>query len=245
MVRSLAPTVTKRFVADDNPSSWLSETGRQIIPCQSVERRLQSALRVMNMRATRVNPDRCLQAYVVGLAIGDGNLSNPNGRAVRLRITCDTKYPRLIEKIRSSLAELLPRNRVTLIGSNGNFVNVSVYSNHLEGLLGWKALGGSKCRQRVKVPSWISEDRSFSIPCLRGLIETDGCIYEDRGYPMVMFSTVISELAEQVQAMMRTLGFGPHLYRVRQTADVEALKFQVRLSKSVPDFLQLVEPLKA
>lgn len=32
-------------------------------------------------------------SYIVGVALGDGNLSNPNGRALRLRITCDEKYP--------------------------------------------------------------------------------------------------------------------------------------------------------
>jgi hypothetical protein len=45
-----------------------------------------------------LNPDPELQAYVIGLAIGDGNLSNPNGRAIRLRISCDTNYPHLLEK---------------------------------------------------------------------------------------------------------------------------------------------------
>jgi len=44
-----------------------------------------------------------LLAYVVGVALGDGNLSNPNGRATRLRITCDAKYPRLARKIARSL----------------------------------------------------------------------------------------------------------------------------------------------
>jgi tRNA dimethylallyltransferase len=36
-------------------------------------------------------------AYVIGLAIGDGGITNPNGRAYRLRITCDKKYPRIIK----------------------------------------------------------------------------------------------------------------------------------------------------
>lgn len=71
----------------------------------------------MNTRASLLNPNFCLQAYVIGLAIGDGNLANPNGRAVRLRITCDTKYPRLIVKVRSSLTDLLPRNRVRSLGA--------------------------------------------------------------------------------------------------------------------------------
>lgn len=49
-------------------------------------------------------------AYIVGVALGDGNLSNPNGRAVRLRITCDAKYPLLSQKIIANLKILLPKN---------------------------------------------------------------------------------------------------------------------------------------
>jgi hypothetical protein len=199
----------------------------------------------MSKRILPLNPDRELQAYVIGLAIGDGNLSNPNGRAVRLRITCDAKYPALITKIISSLKQLLPRNRVSLVGSSGNYVNVSVYSNHLEALLGWKASGGSKHRQCVEVPAWICEDRSLRVPCLRGLIETDGAIYSDRGYPMVIFSTVIPKLAQQVELMMRELRFRPHLYATRQSPTRACLKYQVRLSKDVLAFLDLVNPLKA
>src|SRR5215471_18910377 len=96
------------------------------------------------MKAGLLNPDLELQAYVIGLAIGDGNLSNPNGRATRLRITCDTKYPALVAKIASALQRLLPKNKVSLVRGNGNYLNVSVYSNSLEPLLGWRAAGGSK-----------------------------------------------------------------------------------------------------
>jgi hypothetical protein len=65
----------------------------------------------VSKRVLPLNPDPELQAYVIGLAIGDGNLSNPNGRAVRLRITCDTKYPALIDKISTALKQLLPREQ--------------------------------------------------------------------------------------------------------------------------------------
>jgi LAGLIDADG DNA endonuclease family protein len=191
-----------------------------------------------------VSPDPELHAYVVGLVIGDGNLSNPNGRAVRLRITCDTKYPRLIAKIRCAVERLLPQNKVSVVGSSGNYVNVSVYSNRLEALLGWRALGGSKQRQDVRVPKWICDDPLLSIHCLRGLIETDGAIYLDRGYQMVIFSTVMPGLARQVDAMMRSLGFRPRSYRVRQRPGQDTFKYQVRLSRQVRAFLDLVQPLK-
>ena len=67
---------------------------------------------------------------------------------------------------------------------------------------------------------------SLSIHCLQGLIETDGSIYTDRGYQMVIFSTVIAELAQQVELMMRSLGFRPHVYKVRQDPS-QGTAFQV------------------
>jgi hypothetical protein len=197
------------------------------------------------MKARLLNADLELQAYVIGLAIGDGNLSNPNGRATRLRITCDTKYPALIAKIQSALQRLLPTNKVSLVRGNGNYVNVSVYSNSLEPLLGWRAAGGSKRIQSVRVPQWICQNRAFSIPCLRGLIETDGAVYRDRGYPMVIFSTVILELGRQIDQMIRDLGFGCRFYATRRPLEESPYKYQVRLSRDVVSFLDLVGPLKA
>jgi hypothetical protein len=196
------------------------------------------------MRAGSLNPDLALQAYVIGLAIGDGNLSNPNGRATRLRITCDTKYPELIARIRNALQRLLPRNKVSLVRGKGNYLNVSVYSNSLELLLGWRAAGGSKKRQRVRVPLWIAHNRTLSIQCLRGLIETDGAVYRDRGYPMVIFSTVMLELGKQVEQMIRDLGFSCRFYAVRRSGEQSPYKYQVRLSRDVVGFLDLVQPLK-
>jgi hypothetical protein len=177
--------------------------------------------------------------------VGDGNLSNPNGRAVRLRITCDIKYPGLIARIAASLQQLLPKNRVSVVRSNGNYVNVSVYSNHLEALLGWRAAGGAKHRQGIELPPWICESRRLSIACLRGLIETAGAIYVDRGYPMVIFSTVIPMLAAQVEAMMQRLGYRPHSYKIPQRPTPGSFKYQVRLSRNVSAFLALVGPSKA
>jgi hypothetical protein len=82
-------------------------------------------------RNTILNENKLLQSYVIGLAIGDGNLSNPNGRATRLRITCDKKYPLLIERIISSLQSLLPQNKVSIVVRKDGCMDISVYSNHL------------------------------------------------------------------------------------------------------------------
>lgn len=198
-------------------------------------------------RNKKLSNDKSLRAYIVGLAIGDGNLSNPNNRATRLRITCDKKYPRLLKRIIDALQLLLPENKVSLVKRKG-CIDVSVYSNHLEKTLGWKAKMGSKFNQNVSVPPWIKRKNNYKINCLKGLMETDGSIYSDRGYPAVMFVTVIQKLAKEVHKMMTSLGFKPRLYKIERKNNPYNFKqravYHIRLSKNVSKFLTLVSPNK-
>jgi hypothetical protein len=192
----------------------------------------------------KTNPSRgALLAYVTGVALGDGNLSNPNGRATRLRITCDARYPRLASKIMRSIRRLLPANKVSVVRRpEKSWFDISCYSNHWEVLLGWKVGKGPKIDQRIQVPIWIKENRRFTICCLRGLLETDGSVYWDRGYQMVMFTAAAATLAEDVHCMIASLGFEPHTYRIhRKPRPI----FHVRLSRQVAEFLSVVRPRKS
>jgi len=178
-----------------------------------------------------------LWAYVIGLAIGDGNLSNPNGRAVKLRISCCTDYPNLILRVVSSLRAFLPKNKVSIIKRPSKCVDVYVHSNTLESLLGWKVGLGPKHKQNVGIPDWIKQDRRFVLACLKGLLETDGSSYTDRGYKMVNFVTIIPRLANEVMAIITELGFKPHLYLFKQRTSV---KHTIRVSKDCDKFIELI-----
>ena len=177
-------------------------------------------------------------AYVVGVAIGDGNLSNPNGRAVRLRVSCDIKYPKIIERIKKAVQQLLPINKVSIVDTKRNCLDVSCYSNKLENFLGWKAKEGSKYKQRVSVPVWIRTNKKYTISCLRGLFETDGSIYKDRGYIMSNFVTIIPELACDVIQMIKDLGFEPKKYTIKTK---NKTRYNIRVSKDVDLFIKTIK----
>ena len=187
-------------------------------------------------RPQNVNKD--VLAYVIGIALGDGNLSNPNKRAVRLRVTCDNKYPNLIKRIIYSIRLLLPENRVSIIKGGKNFCNISCYSNKWEGWLGWYYDKGSKFNQRVSVPQWVKNNRKFSANCLRGLFETDGSFYIDRGYGMMNFVTIVDNLAEDVSYMINKLGFKCGVYKLKtRTKD----RYNIRVSKNVIEFKKAID----
>ena len=177
-------------------------------------------------------------AYIIGVAIGDGNLSNPNGRAVRLRVTCDLKYPKIIERICNAIQKLLPKNKVTIVKRPDSCCDISCYSNKWEGYLGWKAKNGPKYKQNIFIPEWVKNNRKYSITCLRGLIETDGSIYKDRGYKMVNFVTIIPKLAKDVSEMVKKLGFTARVYKIKT---LPTTRYNLRVSKNVGEFIKLIK----
>jgi DNA-binding transcriptional regulator WhiA len=176
-------------------------------------------------------------AYLVGASLGDGNLSCLNRRSTRLRISCDTKYPNLINYLVKKIRLLLPRNRASVVKKEGRCIDVSSYSNHWEAWLGWTAHNGSKHVQNVGVPDWIKIDQSYSIECLRGLFQTDGSIYIDRGYTMVNFVSIIPRLARDVFSMTRQLGFTTHMYAIRGAKNT---RYNIRISKNVAEFIRTI-----
>ncbi len=179
-------------------------------------------------------------AYVVGVALGDGNLSNPNGRATRLRVTCDAKYPRIIQDISAALRVLFPENKVSLIPKGTGAFDISVYSNRLDKFIPWQTGEGSKAKQQARVPEWIRNDAHYSRACLRGLIQTDGCLYTDRGYPMVNFVNITYPLAKDTYDMLVTLGYRPNF--IRFPLNNGRSKYTVRIARKA-EATRLIEDL--
>ena len=179
---------------------------------------------------------RNLKAFIIGVALGDGNLSNPNGKAIRLRITCDSKYQDVIKEITGKLRILFPGNKVSLVQRKDRCVDVSVYSIMLAELLPWKVNHGTKYDQQAHVPDWIYENPQYIKSCLRGLILSDGSIYYDRKYLMVNVCTNIKPLAQDVLQLAKSLGYTGTLSITDQPSG--RMKYTVRFARNTQQLLQ-------
>ncbi|MCK4918581.1 MAG: LAGLIDADG family homing endonuclease [Candidatus Pacebacteria bacterium] len=185
-------------------------------------------------RKQPLSPDKKLQSYIIGIALGDGNLSNSNRRAPRLRISCDKKYPTLIKQIINSISLLLPNNKVSIINRK-NCIDISCYSNHWTKLL-WNWDKGPKDKQNVSVPNWIKNNLDLSKECLRGLFQTDGSIYKDRKYLMVNFVNITPNLSMDVLEMINNLGYSPNLQKLKQLNG--KTKYTIRVTKNSEKFIK-------
>lgn len=174
-------------------------------------------------------------AYVVGIALGDGNLSNPNGRAYRLRVTCDKRYPLLKNYIASSLKKLFPKNKIGTIHRKG-CTDISLYSNRLPKLLGWKPENGPKDKQNIGVPDWIKKEIGPTKQCLRGLFQTDGSVYKDRGYLMANFVNNSAKLINDVCEMIKKIKHTPNIQVIKK--ENGKTKHTVRVSINSQNFIK-------
>ncbi len=167
-------------------------------------------------------------AEFVGIMLGDGGISDHQITVTLNRVT-DRKYFGFVEKLikqlfdvsvtayahKKSLAQRVVVSRVTLVK-----YLVSVVGLH----------EGSKVRQQVDIPAWIKESSLYSIACLRGLIDTDGCIilhrYRSKGkrycYKKIGFTSRSHPLLQSVSDILLILGIKHRILKNKWDIRIEA-----------------------
>jgi hypothetical protein len=127
----------------------------------------------------RVDDVASQYAYLLGLYLGDGCLSEGRRDVYRLRITCDLNYPGIIGEGFRAMKAVLP-NRVGTVRKIG-CLDLTSYSLH------WPCLfpqhgPGPKHLRPIVLERWQAEVALRRHPemLLRGLIHSDGCRVENR-----------------------------------------------------------------
>ncbi|MFG3049859.1 transcriptional regulator [Kitasatospora sp. NPDC048239] len=113
-------------------------------------------------------------AYLLGLYLGDGCISEGRRNVHALRIACGDAWPGLIDECARAVAAVMPYNKVMRVRATGHTSVVST-SKH------WPCLfpqhgPGPKHRRRITLAVWQREIvDAHPWEFLRGLIHSDGC----------------------------------------------------------------------
>ncbi|MET9929704.1 MULTISPECIES: hypothetical protein [unclassified Streptomyces] len=118
--------------------------------------------------------DTAAYAYLLGLYLGDGCISDHPRGGHYLRIACADAWPRLIEACRSAILAVQPTGSACLLQKQG-CVMVTSYGRH------WKCLfpqhgPGRKHERHIALEPWqqeIVDARPWEF--VRGLVHSDGC----------------------------------------------------------------------
>ena len=117
-------------------------------------------------------------AYLLGVYLGDGHISESKRRFV-LRVTLDTRYPRIIAEVADTMLAVWPEGTVCYV-RRGGCVDVMMRSAH------WPCLfpqhgRGRKHERLIELSRWQERTvRAHPKAFLRGLLHTDGCRFVAR-----------------------------------------------------------------
>lgn len=116
-------------------------------------------------------------AELVGILLGDGHIGNEQW-SITLNAIKDYEYSLYVNNLIKKLFGFIPTSKVrndsnviVITGSGKRSINYFLK-------LGLKI--GNKVKQQVDVPDWIKLSKKFKTTCLRGLVDTDGGIFNHR-----------------------------------------------------------------
>jgi hypothetical protein len=184
-------------------------------------------------------------AEFIGIHLGDGTLTKNF-----IRISGDKRYDMLYMKYIQKLGKSLFGLQSTIsFHKNRNTCYVTFQSVALSQFLSknYGILPGDKIRNRIGIPSCILRNKQLSIACLRGLIDTDGCVSR-RGIGgkqfTVCFTSHSKVLIEQVKEIGYKYNIFSHAYKTEVgTNDRQKVRryFQVVGSSNIRHIVRFCE----
>ena len=119
--------------------------------------------------------DGAAYAYLLGMYLGDGCISNHPRGVFRLRITLDAIYPDIAAECAAAMEAVVPGKRSHLLWRRDQrSVEVSSYWKHWTCLIPQHG-SGRKHMRRIVLTDWQSRLVASHVePFIRGLIQSDG-----------------------------------------------------------------------
>lgn len=147
-------------------------------------------------------------AELIGMYLGDGNLGK-HPRCHYLRIYCNIKEKQYAEEIKKILEIVFKKKSYEYERPSEGVEYLEILLNDLDKLL--QIPIGSKIRNKVRIPNWILRNKKYTIACLRGLFDTDGCCYlTGKKYKIINFTNRNIVLLEDIDKALRILNFHPY-----------------------------------
>ena len=157
-------------------------------------------------------------AEFVGIFLGDGGFRNSWQVTVSFNHRADMAYA---EFIRELVRRLFDLDAARYIRPRWGSADLVISSTALVEFL--ESIGlprGRKSAVIHAVPSWITSVDAYRLACLRGLMDTDGCVYQHRyavhgktyAYPKLCFAGSIPSLCRFVEESFHQLGLRPYTH---------------------------------
>lgn len=156
-------------------------------------------------------------AEFAGILLGDGCISRRQ-IAITLHHIDDKAYGRYVVSLIKRLFHVPVAAYHSRKDSVIDFVvSRSELVKYCNKKLGLKT--GNKAKQQVDIPQWIKENKNYLTACIRGLVDTDGCVFQHKYkvknkwfyYKKLSFSNRSKPLIDSVFNFLKRLNMSPRI----------------------------------
>lgn len=174
-------------------------------------------------------------AEFIGIMLGDGNIYKNS-----IRIAFDKRNKNYIGYVQDLCEKLFRIKLRSRILKNTNQAYLYYYNKDLiKKLIKFGLKRGNKKENNFGIPDWIKENKEYSKRCIKGLIDTDGCVYkckrEKQRY--IKFTNCNIRLLKDFKCVTKRLG-----YSFAKANKKNACLYR---KKEVVKFINDIMPLKA
>ncbi|MDO8509624.1 MAG: LAGLIDADG family homing endonuclease [bacterium] len=178
-------------------------------------------------------------AELMGIVAGDGGINNKWQLVISLNSDLDKHYSVFIVGLMKdlffvdvSVLKRIGEKTLRIICSSSNLVDF---------LVGKGAVRGDKIKHRLTIPEWINGNIEYEKAFVRGLVDTDGCLYIHRHkvggklqYNIGFCFTSLAEgIIKAVEKILKSINIQPHI------AD-KGRRIYLYSHKSVKKYLELI-----
>jgi DNA-binding transcriptional regulator WhiA len=184
-------------------------------------------------------------AEIIGVMLGDGCLYKiKNSNKFQIRVTSHKEELNYVQYLKSLFRNYFDytfsiENQKTSLSLR----NTSVFVG--ECLISFGLTPGNKVNNKITIPKWIFSDRSFLKRTIRGLFDTDGCIYNKYAhYAQIQFKFGCLELTKSLHKAVRSIGFTPTTIQEDWCKIKMATRWKFYLSrqKEIDQFFSVIKP---
>lgn len=189
-------------------------------------------------------------AEFVGIVLGDGGITK-NQVTITLHFKDDKEYSKfvikLIKKLFKTPASVYNRRKysvINLVVSRSELVRYCVEKLGL--------MIGSKVKHQIDIPNWIKRNKPYLAACIRGLVDTDGCLFKHQYkvnkknyiYKKLAFANRSKPLLMSVFYALRDFKMNPRLTKdgkdVRLESKEDIQKYFSIINSHNPKILKLL-----
>lgn len=144
-------------------------------------------------------------AEFIGIMLGDGNIYQN-----QIKISFDKRNETYIKYVKKLIKKIFGIKLKEKRAKGTNQLNLYYYNKDFtEKLLKFGLKRGNKIKNKVGIPQWIKLNPNYTKKCIKGLIDTDGCIlFCKRGkHKYVNFTSHNQKLLKDFKELTKNLGY--------------------------------------